>query len=551
LASLLTELKRRKVYRAAALYAAAAWLLVQIATQVFPFFDLPNWSVRLIILTLVVAFPVAMLVAWFYEWTPRGWRREIEADAPAAPAPPIATEPPTDQSIAVLPFADMSERRDQEYFSDGLAEELLNLLAQLAQLRVISRTSSFSFKGRNADVRTIARALHVAYVLEGSVRKSGNALRVTAQLIRAADGSHIWAQTFNRELTDVFAVQDEIAGAVVAALKARLLPGRSVASLHRTASSEAHDQFLLGQAIVRRGRYDDWQRALATFQRAIDLDPGYAAAYAGLATAQSGLADFADNPQQSAAGKQQALASAEKAISLAPDLPAGYAVRASLRYRRAWDWEGAVADFRRALALEPGNSDVLMGYALVLYSLEQIGEALATIRNAIESDPLSHYAWVLYAILLRRSDRTDEGRAAFARALEISPNSSIAHFLLGQTELEQGNVGLALEHFQLAGESFRQTGIAMAEHTLGHAEASQAALDELEGKYATGFAYQIAQVHAWRGDKDAAFAWLDRACTQFDSGMPRLRSDTLFSTWHDDPRYAALLRRLNFPEAAT
>jgi len=195
--SIFSELKRRHVYRTAAFYAAAAWLLVQVATQVAPYFDMPTWSVRLVIVACVAGFPIAVLLSWFYEWSPStGWRRELEGDGATAPAPPrpgdmADSAPPSDQSIAVLAFADMSQGKDQEYFSDGLAEELLNLLAQLPQLRVIARTSSFAFKGKDVDVATIGRALHVANILEGSVRKSGNMLRITAQLVRAVDRSQL------------------------------------------------------------------------------------------------------------------------------------------------------------------------------------------------------------------------------------------------------------------------------------------------------------------------------------------------------------------------
>jgi serine/threonine-protein kinase len=476
LSSLISELGRRKVYRAAAFYAASAWLLVQVVTQVSPYFDLPNWSVRLLIVTLVAGFPIAIVVAWLYEWTPAGWRRESDPDTTperiesgnSRTVRPIAATPlPTDRSIAVLPFADMSEGRDQEYFSDGLAEELLNLLAQAPQLRVISRTSSFSFKGKNADVATIAAVLNVANVLEGSVRKSGNTLRVTAQLIRAADSSHIWSRTFSRELTDVFAVQDEIAGAVVAALKVKLLPNQHVTSQHRTGNTEAYDQYLLGQDIFRRARYDDWQRALAAFRRAVELDPEYAAAYASLATAQASVADFARTPEEKAGGKQQALASAERAVALAPDLADGYVVRAQLRYRGSWDWSGAVADFQRALALEPNKPEVLIGYSLVLYILGRLDEAVTVGRKAIEFDPLSAYAWTMYGTLLWRVEHIADAMAAYGRALQISPDSSFARFLLGMLELEQGRPEVALDHARRAGESYRQAGIAMAEHTLG------------------------------------------------------------------------------------
>ena len=396
------ELKRRKVYQAAAFYAAAAWLLVQIATQVFPFFELPNWSVRLIVFAAIVGFPIAMALSWFYEWTPAGFRRESEAERTEAIArivgqaldhhsatsakPVLASVPaPTaEQSIAVLPFVDMSEKKDHEYFADGLAEELLNQFAQLPQLRVIARTSSFSFKGKDVDVATIATALNVATILEGSVRKAGNTLRVTAQLIRTADSAHLWSQTYDREFTDVFAVQDDIARAVVSALKVKLLPEQQLTNAHRSGSTEAYDQYLLGQNVFRRGRYDDYQRALPAFQRAVALDPHYAPAYAGLANAQSAVADFASTPDQRAAGKREALATAEKAIALAPSLADGYVMRGQLRYRHFWDWKGAEEDYQQALAIDPNRTDALIGYALPLHNLGRLDQALAMMRQVTD-----------------------------------------------------------------------------------------------------------------------------------------------------------------------
>src|SRR6478736_4359111 len=365
---LVDQLKHRGVLRAAAYYAAAAWLVVQIATAVFPYLEFPNWSVRLIIVSVMAGFPVAMLVSWFYRWTPSGLQRELEPADPARAVAPAA--PARENTLAVLPFADLSPQKDQEYFADGLAEELLGLLAQLPQLQVIARSSSFSFKGRNLAARTIAGKLGVASVLEGSVRKSGNRLRVTAQLIRAADDAQLWSQTYERELTDVFAMQDEIANAVVAALKIKLLPSQHVINMHRTSNTEAYDQFLLGQNVIRHGRYDDYQRALAAFQRAVALDPDYGAAWAALALARSAVADFAaTSAAERSAAKLEALATADKAIALAPALADGYAIRAHLRRNQLWDWAGALEDLEHALTLEPSNTDALYPYALMLIIL--------------------------------------------------------------------------------------------------------------------------------------------------------------------------------------
>jgi serine/threonine-protein kinase len=544
---LVDQLKHRGVFRTAAYYAASAWLVIQVATAVFPFLEFPNWSVRLIIVSVIAGFPVAMLVSWFYRWTPSGLQREIEpADharvlAPAAPA--------RENAIAVLPFADLSRQKDQEYFADGLAEELLGLLAQLPQLQVIARSSSFSFKGRNLDVRTIASKLGVASVLEGSVRKSGNRLRVTAQLIRAADDAQLWSQTYERELTDVFEVQDQIANAVVAALKIKLLPSQHVTNVHRTGNTEAYDQFLLGQNVIRRGRYDDYQRALAAFQRAVALDPDYGAAWAALALAQSSVSDFAaTSPAERSSAKLEALATADKAIALAPALADGYAIRAHLRRNQLWDWTGALQDLERALTLEPNKTDALHPYALMLIILMRYDEAICAIRTAIAADPLSWMSWMMLGAVYWRVERIPEAREAFEHALEISPDSSFTRLEFGCLELEQGDAEHALAHFHKAGAAFGEAGIAMAEYTLGHERESQAALAELESKYAVGFSYQIAQARAWRSERDAAFEWLERAYAQRDAGLTRMRGDPMLAPLRDDPRYAALVRKLNFPD---
>lgn len=548
--SFFAELKRRKVFTAMAFYAAAGWLLVQVATQVLPFYSVPGWVVRLVIAVVLAGFPFAMVLSWFYEWTPRGWRRE-DGDAGADPGRSGLRLPasaiPTDASIAVLPFADMSANKDQEYFSDGLAEELLNLLTQLPQLRVIARSSSFAFKGTDADVATIARALNVAVLLEGSVRKSGNTLRITAQLIRAADRSQLWSQAYDRELVNVFQVQDEIAHAVVDALELKLLPGQLLTHAHRTASTEAYDLCLLGQSALRNSDRDDYEHALVLFQHALWLDPDYAAAHAGLASAQSALADFACEPAQLLEGKRQALGSAERAIALAPDLADGYAIRGQLQYRNFWDWQRAEQDYRRALELDPHKIEALTGYGLAMFNGGRLDECLVLARRATAIDPLSLFAWFLMGGALHHAGRHAESRVALARALEINPHSSFPHVLLGEIALDEGDAEAALEHFHRAGPGYSQYGIAMAEHSLGHAAGSRAALDELKAKYAAGFAFQVAQAHAWRGETEAAFEWLDRAYEQRDPGLLRIRHYPNFKSMAGDPRYAAMLRKLNFP----
>jgi TolB-like protein len=549
----------------------------------------------------VIGFPFVIMFSWIYELTPEGLKRESEVDRSAsithvtsrrldhiiigllvlaiglfafdrfiprrveppaasreapAPAVPSASMPSaasaspaaSDNSIAVLPFVDMSQTKDQEYFSDGLSEELLNLLAQVPQLRVIARTSSFAFKGKEVGVAEIAKTLSVAHVLEGSVRKSGDTLRITAQLIRTTDSSHLWSETYDRQLTDVFKVQDEIAAAVVAQLKVKLLPAQQVTNLHRTASTEAYNQFLLGNQFFSRTSVEGYRLAVTAYQKAIVFDPAYAAAYAGLAYAELYAGDYAGTAEENAAARQRALVAADKAVALAPELADGYAARGWLRSTVTWDWTGGQADFEKALSLEPGNAATQRRYGLLLLNLDRIIEAIAATRKAIELDPLSSAAWDnLGTMYFVSPDQFGEAREALDRALAINPESSFANNNLATLELLEGQAQKALDVFRRAGEVWSQTGIAMAEHTLGHAKESQQALDELIAKYAHDSAYQIADVYAWRGEADKAFEWLERAYVQHDGALSAIKADPVLKSLWTDARFAAMLKKLGLP----
>jgi TolB-like protein/tetratricopeptide (TPR) repeat protein len=452
------------------------------------------------------------------------------------------------ESIAVLPFVDMSQAHDQEYFSDGLSEELLNQLAQVAGLRVIARTSSFSFKGKEVPVADIARILRVGHVLEGSVRKSGNTLRITAQLIRASDSSHLWSQTYDRDLTDVFKVQDEIAREVVAALKVKMLAGAVTDNTQHTRDPAAYEQYLLGKDAGRAGGRAAVEAALAAYQRAVALDPGYANAYAELAFQQGSMADFAETPAAREAAIAGSLASADKAIALAPELADGYASRGNVRHRMRWDWRGAQADLARAMALAPTDSRVLNNYGAVLFSLGRRDEGLAVLRKSVASDPLSDTAWNQLARHLHAAGRKAEAEKAFERALTLNPLQNWANFLLGNLLLSEGRVDAAIAHYEQAPDQFRTTGMAMAEFTRGNEAASRQALAKMEREYAIGFAFQIAQAYAWRGDMDRAFAWLDRSYALHDAGLVRLPYDPAMDPLRKDPRFAALVAKMGFPK---
>jgi serine/threonine protein kinase/TolB-like protein/Tfp pilus assembly protein PilF len=451
-----------------------------------------------------------------------------------------ATFSPSTHSVAVLPFVDMSEKRDQEYFSDGLSEELIELLSKNPDLRVPARTSSFYFKGRAEKLETIAAELRVANVLEGSVRKAGNKLRVTAQLIRADTNEHLWSETFDRNIRDVFKIQDEIAGAVVSALKVKLAPGKEATHSQRTSSPEAHNQYLLGRQFFERATLDGFRRAAQAYRKAIGLDSRYAAAYAGLAIMESFIADQTEDE----AGQQQALASADKAVELAPDEADVYATRGYLRDRR-WDWSGSQADFEKALSLGPADSTIQWQYATLLAALGRLPEAIAATKTATELDPLSSAAWTWFSFYLIESRQYTAAHGALRRAFEIQPESTVAGNLLRYLQLLEGNATEALATYRQLGD---EGGVAMAEYALGHAKESQQALDRLIAYRGQLRAYDMAAIYAWRGEKDKAFEWLDRAYQQRDTSLSDIRNDAEFASLRGDTRFAALQRKMNLPE---
>ena len=465
--------------------------------------------------------------------------RRPGAERPAASAGP---------SIAVLPFTNLSDDKNQEYFSDGLSEELRELLTKVRELRVVGRTSSFAFRGKNQDLASIGQRLHVATVLEGSVRRAGDQLRVSTQLVNVADGYQIWAETYDRKMADVFAVQDEIAEAVVGALKVKLLPQKTpAASQHRTSNAEAYNQYLLGRQFSNRQNIDGFRRAAGAYQKAIELDPGYAAAYADLAIAEFEISDRETGAAQ-AEGRQKALAAAGKSIALDQDLAEGYSARGFLRSWITWDWAGAQSDFERALSLDPGDSNTLVNHSLLLAVVARLPEAVAATRKATALDPLSASAWHRLGTHLNASGQLPEARQAFLRALEINPEKELAHFDFAVTSLLGRDPKAALAEFQREPvDSLRLAGVAMAEHDLGHATESQLALEQLIATEASAGAYQVAVAYAWRGEQDKALEWLDRAFAQRDAGLSYVKSDPLLGKLHGDPRYAAMLKKMNLP----
>jgi TolB-like protein/lipoprotein NlpI len=448
----------------------------------------------------------------------------------------------SEQSIAILPFVDMSEKKDQEYFSDGISEELIDLVSRGTNLRVPARTSSFYFKGKQVTIAEIAQALGVTHVLEGSIRKAGGTVRVTVQLIRAPDGYHLWSATYDRELKDIFQVQDEIAATVVEALKSRL--SAPAAKLGRPANADAYNEYLLGKQAFNRGNPEGFQSAIASFHRAIALDSRYGAAYAELATAEAYWADNGGGPAE----VEQALNDADQAIALAPSQPDGYVSRGLLRFSRKWDWSGAQGDLEKALQLDAGDSTTLRRYGGLLAALGRLPDAIAAAKKAIDVDPLSNAAWGNLGVYYTSLGQFGEARKALQRALEINPGSVYARWNLGLLELLDGHPDNALTVFPESGAiAFHQAGLAMAQHSLKNDAQSKSALSMLTAKLGDRWAYQIAEVYAWLGERDAAFEWLQRAFTQHDGGLIQVKYDRLLVPLRSDSRYPALLRQMNLP----
>lgn len=387
--------------------------------------------------------------------------------APGVGTRSAGTAPVSDASIAVLPFVDMSERQDQGYFSDSLSEELIDMLAQIRGLEVIARTSSFYFRNRPATVPEIAAALHVATVLEGSVRKSGDSIRVTAQLIRADTGVHLWSQTYDRGVTDVFKVQDDIAAAVVSALKVRLLPSQQIDNPYRSAVPEAYAQYLKGRQAGLRGTLEDYRAALDAYRRAVALDPGYVVAAVGVSLAETHVAVYTNDQ----AGFARAAAAAERALALAPQQPYGYQARAYLRMNTL-DMAGARDDAARAVALSPGESKLQNTYGATLACLGLLDEAIGTMRRAIELDPLNSDAWMNLGYYQTATRDYRGARQALSRALTLNPSADNIHLLMAQLELVEGRADAAAAEFAKDGDEADR---AMGEALVADAKGDRAA----------------------------------------------------------------------------
>jgi TolB-like protein/DNA-binding winged helix-turn-helix (wHTH) protein len=462
----------------------------------------------------------------------------------------VAGEAPPSASIAVLPFADLSAEHDQQHFSDGLADELLGALARVPQLHVVGRTASFAYRDKTGDVRSIGRALHAATILEGSVRKSGDRIRVTVQLLEADNGYHLWSQTYDRPVTELFAMQDEIVRAIADALSIELLPDQERELVrHRTNNPAAYEQYLLAQQVFKDDETAN-RRSLAHFERAVELDPQFVDAWLGLADVLGHTGLYADRAEEALAGKQRARRILDHVVALAPNRPEAYLRRGIVRYAHWWDWNGAEADLARTAALGwSQNPWYLVELARLRAANGRLQDAIVLGERATQIDPQSG-AWTVMGYHYTALGRFDRAHDVLTQAMRVAPLDEHARYYLGLGELLQGHAAAALPHFEDSAHVLRLTGLAMAHHTFGDADASDQDLQLLITRYGHILPYNAADVYAWRGENDKAFEWLERAYALHDASFMYLEFDPLLRGLHADPRFSALLARLNLPPLA-
>jgi TolB-like protein/Tfp pilus assembly protein PilF len=495
---------------------------------------------------------VAVLLADRFWLSKQSAKEQPVAAATPAGAPTAAAI--SDKSIAVLPFLDMSEKKDQEYFADGMAEEVLDLLAKIPGLHVAARTSSFYFKGKSEDIPTIARRLFVADVLEGSVRKSGDNVRITVQLVRADNGYHVWSETFDRKLDDIFKVQDEIAAEVVRALKISL-GANEIPRAAPTKTAEAHTLLLQARYFLHRKTDDDYKRAASYYEQAISLDPDSAVAWAGLSKAliSSSLPSGGlRNGQTMQHVRAPALRAAERAVALDPQLADAHESLADVHYLIDWDWAATDAEVARARALDPNSTRALTQAGKLAQLRGHLTDALQLWWQAAASDPLNPDAYNFLGALYYALGQFNDAEAAARRGLELTPNAPYSHAALAAILFAKGQQGAALAEIEKESDpGFRAYALTRVYILLGRKGDADAALAQAKKAFAASQPYNIATLYALRRELDQAFLWLNRAYQQHDPdfiGWPPFTVDPDLKSLRGDPRYKAYLRKMNLPE---
>ena len=581
LQNVLGELKRRHVYKVAIAYAVVAWLLIQIATQVFPFFAIPNWVVRFVVVIMILGFPIALVIAWAFELTAHGLKRvdnvgscesirrwstrkfaavtvsiamiaaallifQLVRSRSIFPERFSAASSSAPKSIAVLPLLNQSKNPEDEYFSDGLSEELIAAVAQIRELKVIGRSSSFRFKNKQLDAKAIGEKLGVSTLLEGTVRKQGARVRIVAELINVEDGSTLWTRTFDRELKNIFAVQTEIAEAVAGSLKLTLLGTGNNAANVSTPSAEAHNAYLEGHFYFQRRNLEDYRKAITFFDQAIQIDSKYALAYAERAEAWTWVGDLSAEDQKQAWAA--AASDAEIAVAIDPDLAEAYAALGWVRFFAEWKFEAGVEALKRANQLSEWNATVNDLLSRVVVYLGQFDEAEKLALRAVQLDPLNYEARVSLARVLWVQGKLEQAEASARKAAELQPTASSNHRWQVFVAISRGDGEGALREALLEPDAgYRHFELALAHFTRGDRQAADSALAELIARDGDRLGYQVAQVYAWRREGDKTFEWLQISLRHRDTGLQSLLVDPFMRALRHDSRYRAMLVEVGLP----
>ena len=583
--SFFTELRRRNVFRVGIAYAVVAWLLLQISDTLVPALHLPEWFLSGVALLLVLGFPVSLIFAWAYELTPEGLKKETGIEPGSASAgvtsrkldfliigllvitlsyfgydkfvldpqrdlSPGESVAPTDSgvldlpSIAVLAFTNMSDDSSNEYFSDGLSEELLNLLVKIPQLRVAARTSSFSYKGTDAKVDQIGLELNVTHLLEGSVRKSGDRIRITAQLIEARNGYHLWSNTYDRTLNDIFAIQDEIATNIVRELKISLLGDMPVG---RITDPEVYSLYLQGKYLTRLDGPQFYERAIDAFEQALDIDPNYAPAWVGIQLSYSLLGG--DGKLSLEESQARSMDAAYKALAIDENLASAWAGLAYIKRSVDWDWRGARAAIDRAMELEPNSAEVLPAAASVAGSFGRLDDSIALFERNIALDPLKLASHRALGIRYRNAGRFEDSIQAFRRVQALNPDYRGIRQHIGFTYLVSGDPERALLEVQdIADNDFSKVILAASYSDLGNESEALSIIDQLLDDSSTSRPITMVGIYAWRGENDLAFEWLEKAYQQHDLLITSFLGNIIYRNLTNDPRYAVFMEKLGLLE---
>ena len=576
IANFFAELKRRNVYRVAVAYAVVAWLLIQAASILFPTFEAPGWVMKVFVAVVAAGFPIALILAWAFELTPEGLKRTEFAGEPPTKAPHNrvwiyvvtiggaisiglfflgrytvtskqsgSVEVPA-KSIAVLPLVNTSGDPGNDYFSDGLSEELIAVLAKIPGLKIIGRSSSFLFKGKSDDSRMIGEKLGVTNLLEGSVRKQGDRVRIVAELINAADGRALWSETYDRELKDVFAVQSEIATAVTEQLKIKLLgaPAKSDAAPSNN-NLAAYNALQQGTFYFRLSTEEGTRKATEFYGEAIRLDPRYALAYAQLSAAWRQLAATWLAGAEADEAYAKARNAAQTALSLAPDLATAHEALGWVLLTPDLDFAAAEAEFRKAEKLAPADAGPKFALSFLFAAQGRLAEAENIMRQTLALDPLGVIRYLNLARILIAGGRYDEAEAALRKAIELQPAAARLHAYLTTLDVIRGDAAAALQDAQLEPKGFwRDYALALALQIQNDRGAADASLQKLIDENAVSGPFQIATVYGLRKEPDKMFEWLERAYTEHDPGLTQLLGTPFLLNYRDDPRFAALCQKL-------